>query len=69
MLDHMGTMDIWLNFIYQAYDERSVDASIEFYSGEEYEKYLKESRRKLNYDISKRYLMIEQNLFMNLSED
>ncbi len=22
MLDHMGTMDVWLNFVYQAYDEK-----------------------------------------------
>lgn len=54
MLDHMGTMDIWLNFIYQAYDEKSVDESIEFFNDEEYESYLKECRRKLNYDISKK---------------
>lgn len=54
MLDHMGTMDVWLNFIYQAYDEKSVDESIEFFNDEEYESYLKECRRKLNYDISKK---------------
>ncbi len=54
MLDHMGTMEIWLNFIYQAYDEKSVDASIEFYDDEKYECYIEDCRRKLNYDISKK---------------
>lgn len=54
ILDHMGTMDVWLSFIYQAYDEKSVDSSIEFFSDEEYESYLNDSRKKLNYDISKK---------------
>lgn len=54
MLDHMGTMDVWLNFIYQAYDEKSVNESIGFFNNKEYENYLKECRRKLNYDISKK---------------
>lgn len=54
ILDHMGTMDVWLSFMYQAYDEKSVDESIKFYNSKEYENYLKESRRKLNYDISKK---------------
>lgn len=54
MLDHMGTMEVWLNFAHQVYDEKSVDASIEFYSNEEFEYYLKECRNKLNYDISKK---------------
>ncbi|CAK7086163.1 hypothetical protein CIW83_05000 [Tissierella sp. P1] len=54
MIDHMGTMEVWLNFIYQAYDEKSVDTSIEFYNDKEFEYYLKDCRRKLNYDISKK---------------
>ncbi|NMA85975.1 MAG: HD domain-containing protein [Tissierellia bacterium] len=54
MLDHMGTMDVWLNFVYQAYDEKSVDASIEFYNDEEFKYHLEDCRRKLNYDISKK---------------
>jgi len=54
MLDHMGTMEVWLNFVYQAYDEKSVDASIEFYNNEEFKCHLEDCRRKLNYDISKK---------------
>ena len=54
ILDHMGTMDIWLTFVYQAYDEKSVDESIEFYNDKEYENYIWDSRTKLNYDISKK---------------
>lgn len=54
ILDHMGTMEVWLNFAYQAYNEKSVDASIEFYNNQEYKGYLKQHRSKLNYDVSKK---------------
>lgn len=49
----MGTMEVWLNFAYEIFDEKSVDASIEFYNNEEFEVYLKQCRKSLNYDISK----------------
>lgn len=35
ILDHMGTAEIWLNFLYSAYEGRSVDHSIEWYNREE----------------------------------
>ena len=54
MLDHMGTMEVWLNFVYQAFDGKSVNASMDFYNDKTFRDYLKDCRSKLNYDISKK---------------
>ncbi len=64
IIDHMGTMEVWLNFAYQLCDGKSVDSSIEFYNTEEYESYLKESKNKLNYDISRK-IFNDRARFMN----
>ena len=54
MLDHFGSMEIWMNFLYSAHGERNVLESVQFWEGEEYDSYLKKSRSQLNYDRSKR---------------
>ena len=54
MLDHFGTMDIWMKFLYSAHGDESVWESVHFWESEEYLSYIKQSRSVLNYDRSKR---------------
>jgi len=55
ILDHYGTLEIWLNFHYYAYHNASIEEALKFY-GDEYYKQLAEVRELLNYDISKEIL-------------
>lgn len=53
ILDHMGTTEIWLNFLYTAYEGRSIDRSLEWYCGDEVKGHLEKMRNMLNYNESK----------------
>jgi uncharacterized protein len=53
ILDHFGSMEIWLKFMYSAHEEESVFDSFRVWDSEEHKKYLDESRGALNYDRSK----------------
>ncbi len=53
ILDHMGTTEIWLNFLYTAYEDRSIDRSLEWYRGDEVKRNLEKMRNMLNYNESK----------------
>jgi uncharacterized protein len=53
ILDHFGSLEIWLKFMYSAHTEESVFDSIRLWESEEHKKYLVESRNALNYDLSK----------------
>lgn len=53
LLDHYGSMETWLNFLYSAYHDRPVSASVEFYRTE-YHVQADGHRAQLNLDISRR---------------
>lgn len=53
ILDHMGTTEIWMNFLYSAHQEKSIDRSIEWYESLECKKNMNFLRSLLNYDLSK----------------
>ncbi|AIQ58631.1 hypothetical protein PBOR_18030 [Paenibacillus borealis] len=53
MLDHFGTMEIWMKFLNSAHGEEHVLEAVQFWESEEYNSYLKKSRGQLNYDRSK----------------
>ena len=53
ILDHMGTAEIWLNFLYSSYEGKSVDYSIEWYNRDEVKQNIEKMRSLLNYDESK----------------
>lgn len=53
ILDHYGSMEIWLNYNWAAYNDRNVPQTIEFYRSE-YSGQVNEHRSLLNYDISRR---------------
>lgn len=53
ILDHMGTTEIWLNFLYNAYEDKSIDKTLEWYSGEESKRLSERMRNLLNYNESK----------------
>ena len=55
ILEHQGTTEVWLNFAYSLYDERSYDRAIEWWLKDE--KSLKErieQEGKLNYSFSRK---------------
>jgi uncharacterized protein len=54
MLDHFGSMDIWMKFLYSAHGEENVWDTVRFWESEEYQNYIEKSRSQLNYDHSKR---------------
>ena len=53
MLDHFGTMDVWLNFLYAAYHNEPLEEAMR-YMREEYPSYCIGYRNQLNFDESKR---------------
>jgi len=53
ILDHFGSMDIWLKFIYSAHKEENVLDAVSFWNSPDYAEYIKTSRDLLNYEISK----------------
>lgn len=53
ILDHFGSLEIWLKFIYSAHTEESVFDAIRLWDSKEHKDYLQESRNALNFDLSK----------------
>lgn len=53
ILDHMGTTEIWLNFLYCAHEQRSIDRSLEWYGSDMFQKHILTMRGHLNYEASK----------------
>lgn len=52
LLDHFGTVELWLNFHYCSYEDGSMRDSVDFYR-DEFPQQLKKNREKLNFDVSK----------------
>lgn len=53
ILDHFGSLEIWLKFMYSAHSDENVLDAIRLWESEEHKKYLQASRNSLNYDLSK----------------
>ncbi len=51
MLDHYGTIEIWMNFHYYAYMDMPIEESVKFYK-EHFDRHVAEMKNLLNYDIS-----------------
>lgn len=51
MLDHFGSMEIWLNFQYCAYKDESIQKALEFYNNK-YNDEVQKCRGLLNYEAS-----------------
>lgn len=53
ILDHFGSMEIWLKFVYSGNNEENVFDAIQLWDSENYAKYVASSREVLNYELSK----------------
>jgi uncharacterized protein len=53
MLDHFGSIDIWMNFAYAAYKDNPISSSLEYYDSQ-YKYEVKKCRELLNYDVSRK---------------
>lgn len=53
LLDHFGTIELWMNFYYFATEDLNMDYSIEYYNTEFMEMAIK-NRSLLNFDISEK---------------
>lgn len=56
ILDHFGTTEIWLNFLYNGYEENSIEESLRFYNSDDYNNYINRVMNDLNYQESKTIL-------------
>ncbi len=54
-LDHLGTIEIWMNFNYYSYMEQPIEESVKFYN-EHFDEQVRTMRELLNYQISERIL-------------
>lgn len=54
VLDHYGSMEIWLNCNWAAYNDRAVPATIAFYRDGEYMEQANGHRALLNYEVSRK---------------
>lgn len=53
ILDHYGTIEIWMNFQYYAYEDAPMQESVEFYM-KHFKEHVDHIRGLLNYDLSMR---------------
>lgn len=53
ILDHFGSMEVWLKFVYSGNNEENVYDAIQLWDSESYAKYVVDSREALNYELSK----------------
>lgn len=53
MLDHFGSTEVWMNFVYNAHKDASMYKSLEFYENE-YEVEVSKCRALLNYEVSRK---------------
>ena len=53
LLDHLGTIEVWLHFFYYANQGGNVKDSIEYWTGQEFKENRKIQRELLNYNLSK----------------
>ena len=53
LLDHFGTIDIWMSFCYCAIADKNIDYSIEFYDTE-FKEMAAKNRSLLNFEVSER---------------
>lgn len=51
MLDHFGSIEVWMDFLYNAYKDASMYKALEFYENE-YDAEVNKCRALLNYDIA-----------------
>lgn len=51
ILDHYGTIEIWMNFHYYAYMDLPIKESVKFYK-EDFDQHVSYIKKLLNYDIS-----------------
>ena len=54
VLDHFGTLEIWLKFLYSAYNNENVFDALKYWKSTENQKYLKGCRTLLNFEISRK---------------
>ena len=52
LVDHFGSLDIWLGISYNRYRKQNLDQMIAFWTSKEYQNLLDKHRKLLNYDIS-----------------
>ena len=55
IIDHFGTIEIWMNFNYYSFMEQPIEESVKFYS-EHFDGHARKMRELLNYKISERIL-------------
>ncbi len=55
VIDHFGTIEIWMNFNYYSYMEQPIEESVKFYN-EHFDGHVRKMRELLNYQISERIL-------------
>jgi len=53
VLDHCGTIEIWLNFNYYAHEGKGIGESLDFYKND-FKLHVAKMRELLNYEVSKR---------------
>jgi uncharacterized protein len=53
VLDHFGSMEIWLKFMYSAYENETAFDALALWNSDEFLSYNKDSRQSLNFDVSR----------------
>ncbi|MGZ9583691.1 HD domain-containing protein [Paenibacillus marinisediminis] len=53
VIDHFGSLQMWLKFMYSAHTEENVFDAIRLWESAEHAQYIKNNRNVLNYDLSK----------------
>ncbi|GIP34709.1 HD domain-containing protein [Paenibacillus sp. J2TS4] len=54
VLDHFGSLEIWLKFMYSAHTEENVFDAVALWDSKEHQEYIENSRALLNYDLSQK---------------
>jgi uncharacterized protein len=53
VIDHFGSLQMWMKFLHSAHTEENVFEAIRMWESEEHAQYIESNRRVLNYELSK----------------
>jgi len=54
ILDHMGTMEVWLKFFFDAHADHSPERTLEYWQGQAFKEHRNKMRHLLNFEISRK---------------
>jgi uncharacterized protein len=66
-IEHFGTSEVWLQFLYRAYNEQTADQALAYWK-KQYPPLVKKARSVLNYDVSRQIFDDRMEFFWSFTK-